>query len=1030
MAEHSPSKPVPSTDRPTPRQPYAWLRGLILVMTLVAIGIGVLGLYYVEHRLVATAGESLALTATEIADKLDRLLFERFGDAKMLARIFASRPNDVAYMTGYLSWMQKSYPAYLWLGVVDREGRIVAASNSASVGQDLSKRPWFQAVLAGEPVHVGDVEPYEAAGGVDAVSFTTPIKGTQGEFLGAVTTRVALPALEEVLTRTIRTVQAQPGLLGTVEYQFLTRDGVAFVDSDLLHKGNVNLKHLGLPSALLTGSGKPGYVEEEHLRRHVQVVTGYAATQGYGAYRGLQWGILVRIDRSDILAPIREVLWRLVVIGAVIWGPMFLVLFWATGRLGHEWAQAQQESAHATAAEATLRESEERTRSIVETALDAVITADSKGVITDWNRRAETIFGWSREEAIGQPLATTLIPSHHRAAYEQGLRHFLATGESPALNRRIEMTACKRDGHEFPVEVAVSAQRLRGSYIFSGFVRDITERKRAERRLASQYAVTRVLSEFSLLEDASAKILQAICESLDWELGAFWIVDQQANVLRCIEIWYAPERNLAEFAKISRDRTFSPGIGLPGRVWVSGEPTWIRDVVKDANFPRAPFANQVGLHGAFGSPIRVGGTVYGVIEFFSHEIREPDADLLQMLADIGLKVGHFIERKHLEAQFLQAQKMEAIGQLAGGIAHDFNNLLTIIKGFSQVLLEQLKPGQAMYSDVEEIIKAGARANTLTKQLLAFSRKHVSEQVVLNLNDLIAETNQMFRRLLREDMKLTTKTPPDVGQVKVDPSQLEQVIMNLVVNALDAMPNGGQLTIETANVDLDDTYAALHASVRPGRYVMLSVSDTGCGMDAATQARIFEPFFTTKSQGKGTGLGLSTVYGIVNQSGGHVWVYSEVGRGTTFKVYLPRVDARVDATPVAERSGALPRGTETVLLSEDEPGVRALVRKILIKQGYTVLEARNGHEAWLINGQHEGPIHLLVTDVVMPEMNGRDLAARVMAVRSGIKVLFVSGYSNDAIVQQSEVQSGIAFLQKPFSPATLARKVRQVLDTSG
>ena len=1018
------------------RRPYTWLQVLMIVMTVVAVAIGTLALYYIETRLVATAGESLSLTAAEIADKLDRLLFERYGDVQVAAKAFGRRMSDTASLNSYLARIKQSYsPMYLWLGVTDQRGRVMAATDPQTIGQDMSKSVWFRAVRGGREVHVGDVEPYEAAGGVDSVAFTAPIIGMRGEFLGVVTTRVGLPVLEDIVTKTVHDVQATGTFLGTMEYQFMTRTGDVFIDSDLIHKGNVNLVRLGLPSALVSESVPRGYVEEHHKRRHVPVVTGYARTQGYGEFSGLQWRVLVRVDRNDILMPIRDVVWKLGVAGAIVWVPMFALLYWATGRLRKEYAQAQQESAHARAAEATLRESEEQTRAIVETALDAVVGMNEHGQISDWNQQAEIIFGWSQHEAIGRSLATTIIPPRYREAHERGLRHFFVTGQGPLLNRRIEIVALHRDGHEFPVELSISPVRLGNKWVFSAFVRDITQRKSAERRLAAQYAVTRVLAESLTLQDASAKILQSICESLEWELGIFWIADQQANVLRCIDVWNVLGIRVAEFVAISRERTFLSGIGLPGRVWANGQPAWIPDVVQDTNFPRAPVAAKVGLHGAFGFPVRIGKNIYGVIEFFSHDIREPDRDLLDMVAEIGLKVGQFIERKETEQalqqaqeQLQQAQKMEAIGRLAGGVAHDFNNLLTIISGSCHFLLTSLDRVDPLRKEVEEIKRAGSRAATLTSQLLAFSRRQVLTLKELNLNDVIRNTEGMLQRLIGEDINLVAVLDPALGNVRVDPGQVEQILMNLVVNARDAMPSGGRLTIETANVELDETYAHQHAIARPGPYAMLAVSDSGLGMDKETQGHIFEPFFTTKDQGKGTGLGLAMVYGSVRQNGGSIFVYSESGRGTTFKIYLPQVQEQADAASVpAPAFVELPRGTETVLVVEDEPGVRAVILRTLREQGYIVLEARHGLEALHLGTQPLAKIHLLLTDVVMPQVSGREVAENLTRIHPEIRVLYMSGYTDDAVVRYGILAEGTDFLQKPFTPSMLAHKVREVLD---
>ncbi len=384
------------------------------------------------------------------------------------------------------------------------------------------------------------------------------------------------------------------------------------------------------------------------------------------------------------------------------------------------------------------------------------------------------------------------------------------------------------------------------------------------------------------------------------------------------------------------------------------------------------------------------------------------------------------EQRHLEEQFRQSQKMEAVGQLAGGIAHDFNNLLTAILGNTQLLLRELPPGDSKRGDVEEIRKASERAASLTRQLLAYSRRQMLQPEVLDLNVVVAEMDKMLRRLIGEHIALVAVLAPDLGRVRADPNQIEQVIVNLAVNARDAMPDGGKLTVETANVDLDEAFAQAHLGSVPGSYALLAVTDTGAGMDATVRAHLFEPFFTTKEVGKGTGLGLATVYGIVKQSGGYISVYSEPGRGSSFKIYLPRIATPADAPPGPQKSGPAP-GSETVLVVEDEAAVLTLSRRALEAQGYVVLAASDPAAALRVVERHGGMIHLLLTDVVMPGLSGRELADRLTAQRPGIRVLYMSGYPGDAVVQHGTLPSGSAFLQKPFSPDGLARKVRDVLD---
>jgi two-component system cell cycle sensor histidine kinase/response regulator CckA len=404
------------------------------------------------------------------------------------------------------------------------------------------------------------------------------------------------------------------------------------------------------------------------------------------------------------------------------------------------------------------------------------------------------------------------------------------------------------------------------------------------------------------------------------------------------------------------------------------------------------------------------------------ELRECHARRAQRQAEEALRES--------ERQRRQAQKMEAIGRLAGGIAHDFNNVLSVILSYGDMMLAEMKPDDRMRSDVEEIHRAGRRAADLTRQLLTFSRQQVLEPKVLDLNEVLLRMDRMLQRILGADVDLVSLPAPSLGRVRVDPTSIEQVIMNLVVNARDAMPTGGKLTLETGNVVLDETYARDHVDVQPGAYVMFAATDTGTGMDRATLARIFEPFFTTKEKGKGTGLGLSTVFGIVKQSSGSVWVYSEVGKGTSFKVYLPRVDAPVQASLSVPPSQATTRGNETILLVEDDDQVRTVAVGILRRNGYHVIEARSAGEALLHAERHSGVIHLLLTDVVMPYMSGPELARRLASASPDMKVVCMSGYTDESIVRHGVLEAPFAFIQKPLTPEALTRKVRDVLDAPG
>ena len=484
------------------------------------------------------------------------------------------------------------------------------------------------------------------------------------------------------------------------------------------------------------------------------------------------------------------------------------------------------------------------------------------------------------------------------------------------------------------------------------------------------------------------------------------------------------------------------GESLSGMVAARGEPLVVTDLANDARLlPAHREANRrLGYQGMLVVPVKVGERVVGVLSIRTRREEGFSAEDLTIATAFASQAAVALENSRLyqetqraydelsetQDQLTQARKMEAVGRLAGGIAHDFNNLLTVMTGRSQLLLRRLTPEDPVRSEIELIEKTANRAADLTRQLLAFSRKQILQPAVMNLNAAVATMSEVLRRMIGEDVLLATALDPALGWVQADPSQIEQIVINLVVNARDAMPKGGRLTLETANVELEGAYARAHVGAHPGPHVMLAVSDTGAGMDADTRTRIFEPFFTTKGPGKGTGLGLATVYGIVKQSGGHICVYSELGQGTAFKIYLPRVDPAADPVEPGGLLAHVAQGRETILLVEDEEAVRELARDILEANGYAVLEARHGDEALAICERHSEPIHLMLTDVVMPGMNGRELAERLARLRPETKVLYMSGYTDNAIVLHGVLNGRAVFLQKPFSPDALARKVREVL----
>lgn len=640
--------------------------------------------------------------------------------------------------------------------------------------------------------------------------------------------------------------------------------------------------------------------------------------------------------------------------------------------------ELREEIAERNRIESALRDSEERYRSLFYSFTDPLFVYDRESLAyLTVNDAAVALYGYSHEEFLQMTIKDIRPPEDVPKLLD------MLASSGTKFEKRGVWRHRKKDGTIINVEITAHGIQFAGRPACIAQARDVSERQAAEEKLRLRDRAIEAVSQGIVITDPQQPNSPIIYASHGFELMTGYAISDVLG--KDLSILHGPETDRHAIDELL--------IAIDDRRQHSVEVVYTR---KDGT----PFWSSLSI-----SPIRddSGATSYFVA----------------VLTDIT-------ERMRLEEQLRQAQKMEAVGRLAGGVAHDFNNLLTIISGYSEVMLGMPELNATAKEFVKSISQAGERAASLTRQLLAFSRKTMLQPEVLDLNLVIGETSKMLRRLIGEDIQFTTVLAANLEKVKVDPGQLDQVLMNLAVNARDAMPRGGRLTIETSNITLTDEYAATQIGCAPGKHVMLAISDTGCGMSPDVTARIFEPFFTTKEAGKGTGLGLAMVFGIVRQSGGQIHVYSEIGRGSTFKIYFPAVMGETkrvsDRAPNGNTSG-----DETILLVEDEEGVRSLAQSILEQHGYHVLAARDGVQALQIAIDYSGPIDLLLTDVVMPGLSGPELTQRLLCHQAAVKVLYMSGYTDDAVVRHGLLTADVSFIQKPYTPASLARKVRLVLD---
>lgn len=643
--------------------------------------------------------------------------------------------------------------------------------------------------------------------------------------------------------------------------------------------------------------------------------------------------------------------------------------------------------------ERELRESEKKFQAIAESALDAVIMINNDGNVTYWSPSAEKMFGYSSSEIMGENVHKILMHEKYSEAYEKGFEAFRRTGKGPAIGKVLELTAKHKSGRDIEIEIAVSAINIKEKYWASAIIRDITWRKQIESELINSR------KRFDLLMNRLNDVV--------------WTATGDGS--KIIEV----------------NNAFEKIYGITADELKSNPGLWLEMVHKDdQKIAKAAYKElfETGHYQAEYRIIRPDGEIRWLRDRRSliYDDQNKAAQIGGIVNDITELKRNEEEKEKLQVQFLKAQKMDAVGRLAGGVAHDFNNMLSIILGNTQMVLMKLKPSDSLYEELDEIQKASLRSADLVRQLLIFASRQTIAPQVLNLNEAISATLKMLKRLIGEDIEVLWKPDKNLWPVKIDPSQLDQILANLAVNSRDAIAGVGKLIIETKNICFDADYYAPFFDIAPGDYVMLSVSDNGSGMNKETMDNIFEPFFTTKGPGKGTGLGLATVYGIAKQNKGFIKVYSEIGQGTTFKIYFPKATSAVDEIDDVQDLEIVRGREETILLVEDEPQILSMLKRFLEGINYRVLIANNPMKALQLIKDYPERIHLVLTDVVMPDMNGRELVEQLMKIRPGMKCIFMSGYTADIIEHHVDIEENLLLVQKPLDVKQFSSKLREVL----
>jgi PAS domain S-box-containing protein len=1001
---------------------FSTLRGRVVLLVFIAIlpAIGLLIYYGLEGRAkvrVEASDETLRL-AREKLDLYEDTIRNARQSLFTLSQIPQVREHEPESCSAIFASLLRETEAYTGLAAARPDGEVFASAPPITRPISFADRPWFQRVMQTRDFVIGKYVLGRITGR-PLIVLAYPVLDHRGK----ITTVLSVGLDLGWVSKTLRKSELAKGMNltlidsnGTILIRFPDHEELdgkdmheEFIIRTMLSRGvgteegvGLDGKHclLGFTSmgkgteAIHMGVSIPKHMAFADVRRGtVQSLILVALVAAIGLVGG--WfisGLFVLSHVRRLLNMTKQLAaGDLTIRSGPPYGPGEI------GQLAYHFDimadSLERREAERDRAEEALRESEGRFRAIFEQAAVGVCQVETEtGRFRMVNKKYCDIVGYTQEEMA----ETTLMEITHPDDLQESLDNVQRLIRGEIRDITFEKRYIRKDGSIIWVNATISAMWDVGEKpnYHIAVVQDITDHKKVEAALRES-------------EEKYRTILR------DMEEG-YYEVDLAGNFL----FFNDP---IPEFGGYSRDEF----MGTNYRGYTNGETA--KEVYE--------VYNQVYTTGSplkgFEWKIRRRDGTESYVEasiFLNRDSKGNPIGFRGLVRDITQRKRQEEERMQLEAQLLHAQKMEAVGRLVGGIAHDFNNLLTTIIGYTELVMMRMEKDNPLYGDLEEIKKSGERAADLIRQLMAFSRRQIIQPVVLALNRVIRDMEEMLHRLIGEDIQLVMTLGSDLWKVRVDPGQIEQVIMNLAVNARDAMPLGGRLTIETLNVDLDDGYARNHGvELTPGPYVMLAISDTGTGMDKETQSKIFEPFFTTKDKGRGTGLGLSTVYGIVKQSNGFIWVYSEPGEGTTFKIYLPRAEGtetlRKEKSP-REAVG----GSETILVVEDDQSVRELAANALSAYGYTLLQAGTGEEALEVLSEHEGEVHLLLTDVVLPGMSGRDLAEGLTSRSPHTRVLYMSGYADNAIVQHGVLEEGIAFIQKPFSPDSLARKVREVLDS--